>query len=235
MSRLIVSAHQANIFPYVGFFRRFICSDIFDLSPFDHFTSGSEYYCHRVKIGTDDKWEYLAAPLEQSHNKYRGREIAIRSVPLSQDNDKWQEFYKLLDKVYSKYPYYTKVMDFILPYLQVRTNLADFNIASIQAVRDCLELSTPIGISSVPYGLTTSKRVLFTIKQYKPNVYISGNIGKTYINTEEWNNEGITVKYADEFSYDVSLTENMNTVSILSYLFKYSKEEVINILTPIKD
>lgn len=230
---LIVTAHQPTVFPYVGIWRRFFASNLIDLNPFDHFNSGADYFVHRVHIGLDSNKEWLAAPLDMSHNKYRGKRIAIKDVGLSHKPEEWNNFWCQIERIYSSYPYYKEVYEMIRDTKYLTTNLSDFNIYMFTVIRDYLELSNPICISSVPIGDNTSNRVLYTIKQYGRCNYLSGNTGRTYIDIDYWNKNNINVVFQDEYTYDNSLIADMKTVSILSILFTYSKEVAKQILTPI--
>lgn len=213
-----VMSHQIDILPYPGFWNRVNQSDIADLGGlYDWFNKGSDYYHHRVKIGTDDNWKWLTLPIEH-HTGYRQVDVKLK-------NDLLPRCYHQLEVVYQDYPNWDKYKDYLHEvFCECKyTYMWELNFKLLVWMRDLLGISTPL---CIPKDIGTdgdaTSKIVKQLTQYKADTYYCGAGGKHYLDMDQLRSSGITVEWAT-FKLPI---DNYSTVSTLSLIMAFDISEV---------
>lgn len=217
-SALILSGHQPNLLPYPGFFFRMYHSNIMDICPYDPFCKHSDRYQCRVKIGTDDNWEWLTLPVEASSG------CSIMDVKLK--TQLMKERWVTLEKVYSKYPLWTDYKDDLNTIFFSYDYLWALNLRLIFWVRDLLKIKTYISISYKGTGSDVTERIASQFADYGPVVYLTGKGSTEYLNVKKY--EQLTNSTVALVTYEPPVP--FSTVSVLTPLLTYPANKVLEML-----
>jgi hypothetical protein len=214
----IISGHQPTILPYPGFFYRMYHSNIMDICPYDPFSKHSDRYQHRVKIGTDNKWEWFNLPVEA----YTGCSIMEAKLKTHLMNDRWAT----LERVYAKYPLWVEYKDDLHTIFFGYTYLWEVNFRFILWIRDLLNIKTYVSISYEGKGKDTTERIASQFADYGSVVYLAGNGSSQYLDIARY--EQLTNSTVALVTY-VPPTP-FSTVSILTPLLMYPPNKVLETL-----
>ena len=215
---LIISGHQPTLLPYPGFFYKMYHSNIMDICPYDPFCKHSDRYQHRVKIGTDNKWEWFTLPVEA----YTGCSIMEVKLKTHLMNSRWAT----LEKVYAKYPLWAEYKGDLHTIFFSYSHLWELNFRFILWIRDLLNIKTYVSISYEGKGQDTTERIASQFADYGSVVYLAGNGSSQYLDIK---------KYEKLTNSTVALVTYMpptpfSTVSILTPLLMYPPNKALEIL-----
>ena len=164
MEKIKVAIHQPEHFPYMGFFQKMEYSDIFIILDDVQYSKGN--WQNRNKfLNKNNVEEYFTIQLEKKAYKK-----LINEVEVSDGN--WKK--KILSKLYQNFK-----IDFYNIYSY--NKLVDINIASINWVREKLNIQTPMFFSSKLNINTESTQRIVDITRKFGTEYISGEGGKLYL------------------------------------------------------
>jgi len=164
MEKIKVAIHQPEHFPYMGFFQKMEYSDIFIILDDVQYSKGN--WQNRNKfLNKNNVEEYFTIQLEKKAYKK-----LINEVEVSDGN--WRK--KILSKLYQNFK-----IDFYNIYSY--NKLVDINIASINWVREKLNIQTPMFFSSKLNINTESTQRIVDITRRFGTEYISGEGGKLYL------------------------------------------------------
>lgn len=172
---------------------------------------------NRNKIKTVKGLEWLTIPVGQSIE----RKISEVSLP----DGTWRvKHLKTLETNYRKAPFYSSVMELILPvYQQPHTRLSEFNEEMIRALCRYLGIRTKITQSEQYNGLGDRNGRLVNLCQcVSADVYVSGPAAKSYLETGTFEEVGISVDWFDYSNYPEYPQlwgDFVHEVSILDLLF----------------
>jgi len=144
---MLVAIHQPNFLPWLGYFDRMVHADLFVL--LDHVQFERRNYQNRTLIRLEDEARWLTVPVVQLSQKER---IVEKQVDYSQGEGArgWgPKSFQTLRFAYRKAPFFElyapKVREiFETPW----EKLVDLNIATLEFVREALEIRTPMVRSS---------------------------------------------------------------------------------------
>jgi len=164
MEEIKVAIHQPEHFPYIGFFQKMEYSDVFIILDDVQYSKGN--WQNRNKfLNKNNIEEFFTIQLE--NKAYRKLINAVEVL-----NSNWKKI--ILSKLYQNFK-----IDFKDIYSYKK--LVDINMASINWVREKLNIKTPMFLSSKLNINTESTQRLVDITRKFGTEYISGEGGKLYL------------------------------------------------------
>ena len=175
---MIISIHQPLHFPYLGFFQKMKMVDIFVLLDDVKFCKNQFYNRNRFK-NKQEQNEWFTVPVEKKANSK-----LIKDVYVAKDFG-WKK--KLLKQMY-----YNFKEDFSDIYEHEK--IIDMNIDSIEYCRKKLNINNKIiNSSELNINGVKSERLSNICKELGATEYISGPLGKNYLDISFFDN--IRVSY----------------------------------------
>ncbi len=192
---MIVSIHQPNYLPYLGFFDKMKKSDtlvIYDDAQF----SKSDFH-HRNKIRIFHGWKWLSVPVIK-------KPIPIKDIEINNDlkmkNLYWfDEHFELIRDNYKKSPYYFNYEEEIRKiYSGEFKNLLDLNLSLINFMKNTFGINTKLILSS-ELGFTSkaTQKIIDIVEAIGGDTYLSGSGGKNYLDLTLFEKSRINVNFQD--------------------------------------
>lgn len=188
-----VAIHQPNYLPWIGFFQKVACSDIFVILDTADFTKNG--IIHRNKIRTKEGWMWLTIPIENRYKK-----VIIKDVQLPNETTWWGKHWRLIMGNYGRSKHFDEFKEYfenIYSEKKYKT-LQELNEAIIFYLFECFNIHPTIIRSSElklnPLFAKTDLN-LEIVKLVGGDMYISGIGGKEYIEVEKFEKEGIELRF----------------------------------------
>ncbi len=210
-----VSIRQPGYLPYLGFFKKIQSSDIFVYLNDVQYERGD--WDNRNKIKTSKGITMLTVPV---YNKFGQKLNQVNITNIKNWNEKHM---KTIQNNYNKAPFFENYWDKIESILSKKwEKLIELNISLLEYFYSELNLTTKTIFSSdLNIKSTKSQRLLDICKSLNATTYISGEIGKTYLDEEIFTNSGIQVIY-EKFqhpTYNQIHGDFIPNLSIIDLLF----------------
>jgi hypothetical protein len=213
---MIVTIHQPNLFPWLGFFDKMMAADLFILLDHVPFTKGG--YQNRVKLKGSGGEQWLTVPVVTSgKNGQRTNEVLLNgNLPWRRDH------IRTLEAVYRGTPHFAEMLPGLKSlYEGNQTTLAEFAIPGIERIRDLLGIGTPLTKAS-ELGVEGSSSELLAglVEKAGGTVYLSGPSGRNYLDERVFAEKGIRVAYHsfEPFPYPQRFGTFIGGLSALDYL-----------------
>jgi hypothetical protein len=219
---MIISVHQPQYIPWLGYFDKIARSDSFVF--LDNVQYKEREFQNRNKIRTKDGSIWLTVPVI---SKGEGRQN-IRDVVI--DNEiAWQRKHLgSLRSAYSKAAFFDKYYQYFETILAKDWgNLNDLNIEIIKFVLNELSISTPITFESeLKIETMSSQSIVDICKKLGADTYLSGSGGKDYLDEGLFARGNIRLLYQDfkHPEYKQCYQPFMPFMSIIDLLFNYGKD-----------
>jgi hypothetical protein len=189
---MIVSIHQPNFAPWLGFFDKMAHSDTFVL--LDTVQLIKRGYQNRTRIKTNSGTRWLTIPVFK-----KGRFYQPASEAEVDEGTDWRTVHqRTLHHVLSKAPYREELLDCIRP-IYAREDLrrlTAFNTALIRKIVDRLGIHTRLAMASQLGCKGNSSRLMVNLtKAVGGDVYLSGPSGRQYIEPEIFSAESVKLRY----------------------------------------
>jgi len=175
---MVISIHQPEHFPYMGYFQKMAKADLFVI--LDNVNYRKNYYQNRNKfLNTNNVEEWFSVPVEKDATKKW-----IKDVVVSTSLD-WRK--KLLTKLKQNFK-----LD--LESIYEPDSLLEINLRSINWGREKLNIEVPL-VKASELGVEGGKSELLAniCKKLNATKYISGPSGKDYLELDYF--EGIEVEF----------------------------------------
>jgi hypothetical protein len=185
-----ISIHQANYFPYPGFFQKVSLSDVHVVLDKVQFQFD---ITNRNKIITPDgSWTRISVPIKKGQKFFE-----IRNVEIDNDLPWAEKNWNLIHKSYNESPFFGLYKVFLDSLYKQRWNLIfDLNLQILKKVFDWLDIKTEIVLESeLNVTGTSSKKLLNICKKLGADTYISGIGGKRYLDEKLFEKNKIILKY----------------------------------------
>ncbi len=192
----IVSIHQPNFLPWLGFFNKIASSDVFVLLDNVQFVKG--HICNRNKIKNNQgKAVWITVPVSQK----KGTTINFNELGIDY-NQKWGN--KILNQLRGSYgaaPNFKKYMGDLEELLisKTYTSLADLNISLIRYCCAQLNIDTRIEIASeqnIDFGSQNEQNLNICL-HFGGDTYLSGEGAKKYNDENLFTGAGVSLIYQD--------------------------------------
>ena len=207
-SEIVLSAHQPNFLPYLGFFDKMLQSDIFVIRDEVLYIKKEYHNRNRIRINSHDnlkdpqsKW--ISVPVIDPKDYIMHAKIKKNA---KQKNKFWNE--SLLHEIevsYHNAPYFKKFFPELEKILHnLDESLLFLNIKIIKFFNEVFEIKTKIILAS-ELGLKpknyqksdASEDIAKICNVLKATTYLSGAGGRSYLNLEPFEKRAIKVEFQD--------------------------------------
>lgn len=215
---MIVTIHQPNLYPWLGFFDKMLQADLF--ISLDNVPFTKRGFQNRVQLKGAGGPQWLTLPVSS-----KGKYGQITGEVEISDEQPWSKSHlKTLELCYKATPYFPAV------YPQIEeiyrnwsgTSMVEFNLLGISLIKELLGIETGI-VSAQALGIqgTSSELLSDLVYAVGGTVYLSGPSGRQYLDETVFEKKGIRVAYHrfDSFTYPQRFGEFAGGLSALDYLF----------------
>jgi hypothetical protein len=191
---MIVTVHQPEHLPWIGFFDKMRRADVFVLLDTTQFAKDDFQNRNRIKTEKGSAW--LTVPVFKSGRS----EQRILDVEITNDR-KWQNrCWSLLDRSYRDAPFFGEHRRFFQDlYARKWDRLVDLNLIIIEYLAEKLGLKAKLlkasGLGIHERGATEVN--LRISRALGAEVYLSGKLGREYLDEAPFADSGIRVVYQD--------------------------------------
>lgn len=209
MSKIIVSAHQPNFMPYLGFFDKMAKSDFFVIRDEVLFVDKDYHHRNKIRINSNDnlnnpQFKWIKVPIENKNDYIKHipikKDFKIKKVP-------WN--IKILNEIKSSYQGSEFFHEFYPSLKNIFDNsdekLISLNLKIINLLKEGFDINTEIvkaselGLKPASYegSNDASEDLALISKELNADVYLSGEGGKNYLDLEPFKNRGIEVRFQE--------------------------------------
>jgi len=191
---MIVSINQPAYLPWLGYFHRIAVSDAHIV--LDHVQFEKISFTNRNKIRTSEGWCWLTVPVKTA-GKFGG--LSIHEIEIANEK-KWAfKHWQSLRLNYSRAPFFDPHTAFFESiYSRQWQRLADLMREITVYLLDALGIRTKLYFSSeMKVPGKKDELVLNLCRELGATVYLSGPLGRNYLQEDAFGRQGITVRYDD--------------------------------------
>lgn len=220
---MILSSHQPNFLPYMGFFYKAYNSDVMAMSVDVAFSKQGRHNWNLIRTANGTR--KMTLPVHAHHDT---RVADATWVDLEYNLDK---VIKGLLQDYRKAPFYGAGMELTEAMEEAAENcggsMARFNMDMIRYICKRFGMKT-VFISTLPLDLTGHKdeRILQMCEKVGADVYLSGEGARAYHIPEGFEAKGIELRYShyEPIHYPQIHGEFIENLSVADYIFNQGYE-----------
>ncbi len=191
---MIVSIHQPAYLPWLGYFHRIAISDVHVV--LDHVQFEKNSFTNRNKIRTRNGWSWLTVPV-----KTAGKFCNLAIGDMEIDNQKpWaRKHWESLRQNYSRAPFFAEHSIFFRDLYDRRwTNLTDLMTEISTYLLNALDIRTKLYFSSQMHASGAKEQLVLNLcRELGATVYLSGPLGRNYLNEVSFERHNVKVRYDD--------------------------------------
>lgn len=197
----IVSAHQPNFLPYLGFFDKMLRSDVFVIRDEVQFVERDYHHRNRMRIdsppGEEPQCKWIRVPVVKEQADLK--DVRIKNA-VKDKNVPWNIFMlRQIRSAYETAPYFAKYFPELDLILRVQTaRLIELNMAIIGWLQRCFGVNTELVYASeLNYGKTgdPTADLAKIAEAVDANVYLSGSGGRSYLNQAVFDARGVQIRF----------------------------------------
>lgn len=222
----VVTIHQVNYLPWLGFFNKIKNSDAFVM--FDTADYEKNGVQNRNKIRTAEGWCYLTIPVNKIY--YRK---PLYTVKMPEDNRWMKKHWTALELNYKKANYFESYSNFFRKlYSQSYETLMGFNSKIILYLLKEFRINVEVVKTTdmnINRELKRTDLLINILQAAKANTYLSGQSGKTYLEEGKFKTAGIKLAY-HEFKHPIykqryaGFEPNMAAIDLLFNIGEKAKD-----------
>ena len=216
---MILSAHQPEYLPYLGFFYKMAKADTFILA--DHLQFSKKDFLNRNRIRTNANalgWTWLTVPVLLHGKGYQ----KINEIDIDNSTDWAKKHWQLIYFNYKRTPFFNAYSNFFEKLYQKKwQKLADLNETIIDYIRKELDIKTTLVKSSdCKFKEGKTDLIVQLSKKFKADTYLSGVGGKSYVYGKKLKENNIKLVFSD-FKHPVypqrfePFVENLSAIDLL--------------------
>jgi hypothetical protein len=228
---MIVSVHQPQYIPWLGYFHKIYNSDAFVF--LDNVQYKDREYQNRNRIRIKEGCMWLTVPVLKSEEPYPN----ISDVHIDNFQDWRQRHWRAIRVNYSPSPFFAKYGGFFEElYKREWVLLTDLNVYVTNHILGSLGIIKPVYFESkLNVNTNSTQRIIDICKALKADTYLSGMGGKNYLAEEAFGANGIKLVYQDfqHPEYKQRYAPFMPFMSVIDLLFNHG-ESALDILTQCK-
>lgn len=189
-----VGIHQPNFFPWLGYFDKIACSDVFIFFDDVQFPKTGGVWPNRVKLLISDEARWVTAAIDRN---YHGTRI-IREMSFLAKNPWREKLLKSIESNYGRHPFYGETMELIAPLLvNAEANIAEYNIQAITAIVRRLGLDTNKlkRSSGLPHCGSSNELLCSLTRSAGGETYMCGGGADGYQDEAVFNAQGVKLSF----------------------------------------
>ena len=201
----VMTAHQPNFLPYLGFFDKMKAVDemgtepgVFVIRDDCQYVQRDFHHRNRIRTNTGDSWTWLYVPVD--HEMMPINDVRIRYDKKINGRELWTKYHlRMIRDNYKRTPFFDSFFPgFKEIYSDPGDNLADFNKRLIRYLAECFEIETElISFYDLPGDIEdndASETLANISRAVKADIYLSGDGGKNYLDISPFG-EDIKVEF----------------------------------------
>ena len=184
-----IAIHQANYFPYPGFFHKINQADVFVIQDDVKFVNRTT---NRNKIISSSEYTWLNVPIKKGHKSLPIMDVKINNeIPWGKIN------LKKICAGYNKAKFFHLYKDYFENlYKKEWNNIFDLNFETIKQVLRWLDIKVEIVVESeLRVSGQPTERLVKVCKKLGADTYISGIGGKRYLDEKLFEKNKIILKH----------------------------------------
>ncbi|MDO9566919.1 MAG: WbqC family protein [Candidatus Desulfaltia sp.] len=189
---MIVSAHQPQYLPWIGYFDKIDRADIFVL--LDNVQFKKNEWQNRNRIKTANGWQWLTVPVMYKYPQL------INEVEIN-NKDKWRHRQRqAIISNYKKALYWSLLEEFFEEIFSSEWQyISQLNIHVVKRLAGLLGITTPIHVASElgEFPEDPDDRLIALTKHFDADIYLSGGGGKGYMDMEKYTQSGVKVIFQE--------------------------------------
>ncbi len=227
---MIISVHQPQYIPWLGYFHKIYHSDAFVF--LDNVQYKKREYQNRNRIRTKDGSMWLTVPVV-TENAYPN----IADVRIDNSQEWMRRHWKALSVNYARSAHFKDYGDFFeAVYAKEWERLIDLNIYLIKHINSFFGIDKDIySESHLGIKTTNTRRIIDICKAMKADTYLSGLGGKGYLEEDLFVANGIKLVYQDfrHPEYVQGYEPFVPFMSAIDLLFNKGKDSLAVLTKPI--
>ena len=192
---MILTGHQPNYLPYLGFFHKALRSDAFVIVDTVQFVKRGPFgWIHRNRIRTAGGWMWLSVPGLTS-GKFTQRIDEARIAP----HVPWRrKHWRSLEAAYRRYPHFEAHAPFFERlYAREWERLPDLAEEVIRYLLAAFEIRVPVHrASALGVEGKAGDLILGLCRALGADAYLSGTHGKDYLDPEAFERAGVRLQFS---------------------------------------
>lgn len=210
-----ISIHQPGYLPWMGFFKKIQSSDIFVFLDDVQFEKNGWHNRNKIITSEDSMW--LTVPVHVNLGMH------LNEIRIDYSSDWIKKHEKSIEMNYSKSSFFEKYwLDFKKIYEKKHEFLINLNLEIIKKSMEILNIQTEtILSSSLDIKEKKSARILQICQSLNASIYISGTMGKDYLDVDDFKKKNIDVIFQN-FQHPTYLQKSklfLPNMSIIDLLF----------------
>lgn len=190
----IVAIHQPNFFPWLGYFNKIICSDIFIILDHVQFPKKGGTWMNRAKIIIQGKEHWLTVPVKRNYSGIKN----VSKIEIDNAKDWKTDLMKTLKINYSLAAHIDETLALLKDLISFECNLLiDFNLNIIYKLCETINISTDKFKTSSklsPQSYATDM-LIDLVKKVGGKSYLCGGGASKYQEDEKFEANGINLIY----------------------------------------
>lgn len=220
---VVVSIHQPNYLPWIGYFYKIVHSDIFVLGDNVQFSNKSFINRNRIKTPQGAKW--LTVPVIHQYPNL------INEVKIDNRFNWKKDHLRTLEVNYKKATYFLDFFERIKYAYSSRewTELSEFNISLINEILSYLKVNKKIiKASELNVEGKGTDLIINIVDKVNGNTYLSGFGGKKYQDEQLFENRKIKLIYYNFIHpiYNQLWGDFIHECSIIDLIFNHGPDSV---------
>lgn len=211
MSNRVITIHQPDFMPWLGFFDRWRHSDLYMVLDDAQFLRRGWH--HRDKVKTSQGIQWLTVPVMKKDRSIQ----SIRDVIIDEGHDWRNKHLGTLRHAYGKAPQFHRVFHAVEEiYQHKHERLMDLNMELLKLFARIFAIDTPLVLaSSLGVSGTSTQRLLDLVREVGGNVYLTGLGARHYLDEGPFQRAGIRVWW-QQYQHPVYPQLHGSFVSMLS-------------------
>lgn len=188
---MIISVHQPQYIPWLGFFDKIKRSDCFVF--LDLVQYKAREFQNRNKIRTKDGAMWLTVPVISKGLRTQ----KITDVLIDNESDWQNKHWGSIRSNYRRAPFFKRYESFFKETYSLKwEKLTELNVHIIKYILQELRINTPLRFES-EIGTTceSTERIIELCRKLNADTYLSGIGGKDYLDEERFREENIKLEY----------------------------------------
>ena len=211
-----IAIHQANYFPYPGFFHKINQADVFVIQDDIKFVNK---ITNRNKIISSSGYTWINVPIKKGHKSLPIMDVKINNeIPWGKIN------FKKICAGHNKAKFFHLYKDYFENlYKKEWEDIFELNFETIKQILDWLDIKVKIIVESeLDISGQSTERLVNVCKKLGADTYISGIGGKRYLDEKLFKNNNVNLQYQNytPISYNQNLSKSfIPDLSIVDLLF----------------